>query len=411
MNFEYSEKVQGLIKRVEDFLETHLFPIEIELNEQIENGNDRWQIPQQIEDLKALAKSEGLWNLFLPESDDGFGLTNLEYAPLAELMGKSRFASEIFNCSAPDTGNMEVLVRYGTEEHKEKWLKPLLNGEIRSAFAMTEPDVASSDATNIETVIQRDGDDYVINGRKWYISGACDPRCKILIVMGKTDPDNENRHKQQSMILVPIDTDGVDIVRPMKVFGNDDAPEGHAEIIFKNVRVPASNILLGEGRGFEIAQGRLGPGRIHHCMRLIGAAQRSLEMMAVRAEQRIAFGKPLSKQGSVREDIAKSYCEIEQARLLTLKAADRMDKQGNKGAKDLIAMIKIIAPQMACTVIDRAMQIHGAAGLSQDYFLAQAYQMARSIRLADGPDQVHMMQLGRGVAAGYSAKALMKMRR
>lgn len=411
MNFEYSEKVQNLIKRVEDFLETHLFPIEIELNEQIENGEDRWQIPQQIEDLKALAKSEGLWNLFLPESDDGFGLTNLEYAPLAELMGKSRFASEIFNCSAPDTGNMEVLVRYGTEEHKEKWLKPLLNGEIRSAFAMTEPDVASSDATNIETIIKRDGDDYVINGRKWYISGACDPRCKILIVMGKTDPDNENRHKQQSMILVPIDTDGVDIVRPMKVFGNDDAPEGHAEIIFKNVRVPASNILLGEGRGFEIAQGRLGPGRIHHCMRLIGAAQRSLEMMAVRAEQRIAFGKPLSKQGSVREDIAKSYCEIEQARLLTLKAADRMDKQGNKGAKDLIAMIKIIAPQMACTVIDRAMQIHGAAGLSQDYFLAQAYQMARSIRLADGPDQVHMMQLGRGVAAGYSAKALMKMRR
>ncbi len=411
MNFEYSEKVQGLIRRVEDFIETHLFPIEIELNEQIENGSDRWKIPQQIEDLKALAKSEGLWNLFLPDSEDGFGLTNLEYAPLAELMGKSRFASEIFNCSAPDTGNMEVLVRYGTDEHKEKWLKPLLAGEIRSAFAMTEPDVASSDATNIETVIKRDGDDYLINGRKWYISGACDPRCKILIVMGKTDPDNENRHKQQSMILVPIDTDGVEIVRPMKVFGNDDAPEGHAEILFKNVRVPASNILLGEGRGFEIAQGRLGPGRIHHCMRLIGAAQRALEMMSVRAEQRIAFGKPLSKQGSVREDIAKSYCEIEQARLLTLKAADRMDRHGNKGAKDLIAMIKIIAPQMACTVIDRAIQIHGAAGLSQDYFLAQAYQMARSIRLADGPDQVHMMQLGRGVAAGYSAKALMKMRR
>jgi acyl-CoA dehydrogenase len=411
MNFEYSEKVQGLIKRVEDFLETHLFPIEIELNEQIENADNRWAIPQQIEDLKALAKSEGLWNLFLPDSEEGFGLTNLEYAPLAELMGKSRFASEILNCSAPDTGNMEVLVRYGTEEHKEKWLKPLLAGEIRSAFAMTEPDVASSDATNIETVITRDGDDYVINGRKWYISGACDPRCKILIVMGKTDPDNENRHQQQSMILVPIDTDGVTIVRPMKVFGNDDAPEGHAEILFKNARVPVSNILLGEGRGFEIAQGRLGPGRIHHCMRLIGAAQRALELMAVRAEQRIAFGKPLSKQGSVREDIAKSYCEIEQARLLTLKTADRMDRQGNKGAKDLISMIKIIAPQMACTVIDRAMQIHGAAGLSQDFFLAQAYQMARSIRLADGPDQVHMMQLGRGVAAGYSAKALMKIRR
>lgn len=411
MNFEYSEKVQGLITRVEDFLERHLFPIEHELNEQIESGEDRWKIPQQIEDLKALAKSEGLWNLFLPESDDGFGLTNLEYAPLAEIMGKSRFASEVFNCSAPDTGNMEVLVRYGTEEHKEKWLKPLLNGDIRSAFAMTEPDVASSDATNIETVIKRDGDDYVINGRKWYISGACDPRCKILIVMGKTDPNHENRHKQQSMILVPVDTKGVEIVRPMKVFGNDDAPEGHAEIVFKDARVPASNILLGEGRGFEIAQGRLGPGRIHHCMRLVGAAQRALEMMAVRAEQRIAFGKPLSKQGSVREDIAKSYCDIEQARLLTLKAADRMDRQGNKGAKDLIAMIKIIAPQMACTVIDRAIQIHGAAGLSQDYFLAQAYQMARTIRLADGPDQVHMMQLGRGVAAGYSAKALMNMRR
>lgn len=411
MNFEYSEKVQDLIARVEAFLETHLFPIENEINEEIENSADRWAIPPQIETLKKRAKSEGLWNLFLPDSEAGFGLTNLEYAPLAELMGKSRFASEIFNCSAPDTGNMEVLVRYGTEEHKEKWLKPLLAGEIRSAFAMTEPDVASSDATNIQTVIKRDGDDYVINGRKWYISGACDPRCKILIVMGKTDPDNENRHKQQSMILVPIDTAGVEIVRPMKVFGNDDAPEGHAEIVFENVRVPASNILLGEGRGFEIAQGRLGPGRIHHCMRLIGAAQRALEMMCIRAEQRIAFGKPLSKQGSVREDIAKSYCEIEQARLLTLKAADSMDRVGNKGAKDLIAMIKIVAPQMACTVIDRAMQIHGAAGLSQDFFMAQAYQMARSIRLADGPDQVHMMQLGRGVAAGYSAKAMMHIRR
>lgn len=411
MNFEYSDKVRDLMNRVETFLETHLFPIEMALHEEIENSADRWKIPQQIEDLKALAKSEGLWNLFLPDSDEGFGLSNLEYAPLAEIMGKSRFASEIFNCSAPDTGNMEVLVRYGTEDQKEQWLKPLLAGEIRSAFAMTEPDVASCDATNIETVIKRDGDDYVINGRKWYISGACDPRCKILIVMGKTDPNNVNRHMQQSMILVPIDTAGVEIVRPMKVFGNDDAPEGHAEILFKNVRVPATNILLGEGRGFEIAQGRLGPGRIHHCMRLIGAAQRALEMMSVRAEQRVAFGKPLSKQGSVREDIAKSYCEIEQARLLTLKAADKMDRVGNKGAKDLIAMIKIVAPQMACTVIDRAIQIHGAAGLSQDFFLAQAYQMARSIRLADGPDQVHMMQLGKGVAAGYSAKALMKMRR
>ena len=411
MNFEYSDKVKDLIRKVEDFLDTYLYPIEKEIAETIENRDDRWAVPQQIEDLKALAKEQGLWNLFLPESEYGYGLTNLEYAPLAEIMGKTRFASEVFNCSAPDTGNMEVLVRYGTEEQKEQWLKPLLEGEIRSAFAMTEPDVASSDATNIQTLITRDGDDYVINGRKWYISGACDPRCKILIVMGKTDPDNPNRHQQQSMILVPKDTPGVQVIRPMKVFGNDDAPEGHAEILFENVRVPASNMLLGEGRGFEIAQSRLGPGRIHHCMRLIGAAQRSLEAMCVRAESRVAFGKPLSKQGSVREDIAKSYCEIEQARLLTLKAAAKMDTVGNKGAKDLIAMIKIVAPQMACAVIDRAIQIHGAAGLSQDFFLADAYMMARMIRLADGPDQVHMMQLGRGVAAGYSAKELMKMRK
>jgi len=410
MNFEYSDKVNDLMKRVQNFLDINLYPIEKELNDEIENNTDRWVIPQKIEDLKALAKSQGLWNLFLPDSDDGFGLSNLEYAPLAELMGKSRFASEIFNCSAPDTGNMEVLVRYGTDEQKEKWLKPLLAGEIRSAFAMTEPDVASCDATNIETHIARDGDEYVINGRKWFISGACDPRCEILIVMGKTDPDNENRHLQQSQVLVPIKTPGVKIERAMKVFGNDDAPEGHAEITFTNVRVPIENIILGEGRGFEIAQGRLGPGRIHHCMRLVGAAQRALEMMSVRAEQRVAFGKPLSKQGSVREDIAKSFCEIEQARLLTLKAADKMDRTGNKGAKELISMIKIVAPQMACTVIDRAIQIHGAAGLSQDTFLPQAYQMARSIRLADGPDQVHMMQLGRGVAKGYSALHLMKMR-
>ncbi|MFT5719208.1 MAG: acyl-CoA dehydrogenase [Oleiphilaceae bacterium] len=410
MNFEYSDKVSGLIKRVQEFLDTNLYPIEKDLNDEIENNTNRWVIPQQIEDLKALAKSEGLWNLFLPDSEDGFGLSNLEYAPLAELMGKSRFASEIFNCSAPDTGNMEVLVRYGTDEQKEQWLKPLLAGEIRSAFAMTEPDVASCDATNIETNITRDGDDYVINGRKWYISGACDPRCEILIVMGKTDPDNKDRHLQQSQVLVPLKTAGVKIVRAMKVFGNDDAPEGHAEITFTNVRVSIKNIILGEGRGFEIAQGRLGPGRIHHCMRLVGAAQRALEMMSVRAEQRIAFGQPLIKQGSVREDIAKSYCEVEQARLLTLKAADKMDRTGNKGAKELISMIKIVAPQMACTVIDRSIQIHGAAGLSQDTFLAQAYQMARSIRLADGPDQVHMMQLGRGVAKGYTAMQLMKMR-
>ncbi|KZY39742.1 acyl-CoA dehydrogenase [Oleiphilus sp. HI0081] len=411
MNFEYSQKVLDLTQEVASFLEKYLYPIEQEIKETIENAEDRWQIPQQIEDLKALAKEQGLWNLFLPDSDYGYGLSNLEYAPLAEVMGRTRFASEIFNCSAPDTGNMEVLVRYGTEAQKEKWLQPLLEGEIRSAFAMTEPDVASSDATNIQTLITRDGEDYVINGRKWYISGACDPRCEILIVMGKTDPDNENRHLQQSMILVPMNTPGVTVVRPMQVFGNDDAPEGHAEILFENVRVPAENILLGEGRGFEIAQGRLGPGRIHHCMRLIGAAQRALELMCVRAEERVVFGKPLSKQGSVREDIAKSYCEIEQARLLTLKAAAKMDSHGNKGAKDLIAMIKIVAPQMACTVIDRAIQIHGAAGLSQDFFLSDAYQMARIIRLADGPDQVHMMQLGRGVSAGYSAMQMMKMRK
>jgi acyl-CoA dehydrogenase len=410
MNFEYSQKVKDLAQEVENFLEKYLYPIEHEIKESIENADDRWQIPQQIEDLKALAKEQGLWNLFLPDSEYGYGLNNLEYAPLAEIMGRTRFASEIFNCSAPDTGNMEVLVRYGTEEQKEKWLKPLLEGEIRSAFAMTEPDVASSDATNIQTLIKRDGDEYVINGRKWYISGACDPRCEIMIVMGKTDPDNENRHLQQSMILVPMNTPGVKVIRPMQVFGNDDAPEGHAEILFENVRVPAANILLGEGRGFEIAQGRLGPGRIHHCMRLIGAAQRALELMCLRAESRVAFGKPLSKQGSVREDIAKSYCEIEQARLLTLKAAAKMDTVGNKGAKDLIAMIKIVAPNMACTVIDRAIQIHGAAGLSQDFFLADAYQMARMIRLADGPDQVHMMQLGRGVSKGYAAKQMMKMR-
>jgi acyl-CoA dehydrogenase len=403
MEFEYSDKVKKLLKDVQSFLDTHLYPIEAELNEAIENGENRWAIPPQIEDLKALAKSQGLWNLFLPESEYGAGLTNLEYAPLAEIMGRTRFGSEIFNCSAPDTGNMEVLVRYGSEAQKKEWLEPLLNGEIRSAFAMTEPEVASCDATNIETSIVRDGDDYIINGRKWYISGACDPRCKILIVMGKTDPDNENRHIQQSQILVPTNTPGVTIVRPMKVFGNDDAPEGHAEITFENVRVPAENIILGEGRGFEIAQGRLGPGRIHHCMRLVGAAQRALEMMCKRSEERIAFGRPLSKQGSVRESIAMSFCEIEQARLLTLKAADQMDRLGNKGAKALISMIKIVAPQMACTVIDRSIQIHGAAGLSQDYFLAQAYQMARTIRLADGPDEVHMMQLGRSLAAGYAA--------
>jgi len=398
MQFEHSEKTQALIQKVDQFLIDNLYPVEKEIQDFIDNASDRWTIPPLLEELKAKAKSEGLWNFFLPDSDEyGYGLNNLEYAPLCELMGRSRFAGEIFNCSAPDTGNMEVFARYGTEEQKQQWLKPLLEGEIRSAFAMTEPAVASSDATNIQTSIVRDGNEYVVNGRKWYISGACDPRCKIMIVMGKNDPDNPDRHKQQSMILVPMDTDGVKIVRPMQVFGNDDAPEGHAEVIFDNVRVPPENMLLGEGRGFEIAQGRLGPGRIHHCMRLIGRAQRVLEIMCERAESRVAFGRKLSEQGKIREDIALSACEIEQARLLTFMAADQMDRHGNKAAKELIAMIKIVAPNMACQVTDRAIQMHGAAGVSQDTILADSYLYARIVRIVDGPDQVHINQLGRNL--------------
>ncbi|MCA0893249.1 acyl-CoA dehydrogenase family protein [Microbulbifer agarilyticus] len=400
MDFDYTDKVKGLQARVQQFMDEHIYPAEALYEEQLQQN--RWDTPPVMEELKKKAKAAELWNLFLPESEHGAGLTNLEYAPLAEIMGRSLIASEVFNCSAPDTGNMEVLARYGSEEHKAQWLTPLLNGEIRSAFAMTEPKVASSDATNIETSILRDGDDYVINGHKFYISGASNKHCKILIVMGKTDADNPDRHRQQSMILVPMDTPGVEVVRPMQVLGFDDAPEGHAEIKFNNVRVPASNILLGEGRGFEIAQGRLGPGRIHHCMRLIGLAQRALEAMAKRASEREVFGRAMARHGGVREVLAKSQCEIEQARLLTLKAAERMDKVGNKGAKDLIAMIKIVAPQMACNVLDRAIQIHGAAGLGQDFFLARGYSYARVIRLADGPDEVHMMQLGRGIAAAYS---------
>ena len=400
MNFEFSPKVQDLRNRLQAFMDAEVYPRETEFEAQVDEG-DRWAAPAILADLKEKAREQGLWNLFMPQTYADFspGLTNLEYAPLAELMGRVLWASEVFNCSAPDTGNMEVLARYGSPQQQEEWLQPLLRGEIRSAFCMTEPDVASSDATNIETSIMRDGEDYVINGRKWWASGACSNRCEIMIVMGKTDPDNGNRYRQQSMILVPADTKGVTVERPLKVFGYDDAPEGHAEVTFENVRVPASNLLLGEGRGFEIAQGRLGPGRIHHCMRLVGLAQRALELMCERAESRIAFGRPLSKQQSVREDIARSACEIEQARLLTLKAADRMDKGGNKAAKDLIAMIKIVAPSMACTVLDRAIQIHGGAGVSQDFFLAHAYAAARTIRLADGPDQVHMMQLGRNLAA------------
>lgn len=401
MDFEHSPKVRDLCEQVTSFMDEYVYPAEATYYEQV--GANKWCTPPVMQELKAKARARDLWNLFLPAEHGELspGLTNLEYAPLAEIMGRSMIGSEAFNCSAPDTGNMEVLAKYGNAEQQAAWLQPLMDGEIRSAFAMTEPEVASSDATNICTSIVRDGDDYVINGRKFYISGAMNEHCKILIVMGKTDPDNPNRHQQQSMILVPKNTPGVELVRPMQVFGVDDAPEGHAEIMFDNVRVPAGNMLLGEGRGFEIAQGRLGPGRIHHCMRLIGQAQRALELMAVRAESRIAFGKPLSKQQSVREDIAISACEIEQARLLTLKAAHRMDVGGNKMAKDLIAMIKIVAPNMACRVIDRAIQLHGAAGVGQDYMLAQGYAYARTVRIADGPDQVHMMQLGRNLAAQY----------
>jgi acyl-CoA dehydrogenase len=403
MNFEHSEKVSGLIQQVRGFMEEHILPNESTHTDQV--AADRWNTPPIVEELKAEARKAGLWNLFLPVEHGKYsaGLTNLEYAPLAEEMGRVTWASEVFNCAAPDTGNMEVLGQYGNEEQKKQWLEPLLAGEIRSAFAMTEPAVASSDATNIETSMVRDGDEYVINGTKFYASGACRKQCKILIVMGKTDPDNANRYIQQSQILVPVATPGVTVNRPMHVFGYDDAPEGHAEIVFDNVRVPATNLILGEGRGFEIAQGRLGPGRIHHCMRMIGAAQRALELMMDRANRRIAFGRPLIKQQSVREDIALSACQIEQARLLTLKAAHKMDTVGNKGAQDLIAMIKIVAPNMALDVIDRAMQVHGAVGLSQDTPLAHLWAYARTLRLADGPDQVHMMQLGRNLARRQEA--------
>ena len=398
MNFDHSEKVRGLITQVSEFMDEYIYPSEPVFEKQLKD--DRWGTPPVMEELKEKARSQGLWNLFLPREYSSFspGLSNLEYAPLCEVMGRSIIGPQAFNCSAPDTGNMEVLAKYGNREQQRQWLEPLLAGDIRSAFAMTEPEVASSDATNIETSIVRDGDEYVINGRKFYISGAMNRDCRIMIVMGKTDPENPDRYRQQSQILVPMEAEGVTVVRPMEVFGCDDAPEGHAEILFEDVRVPASNLILGEGRGFEIAQGRLGPGRIHHCMRLIGQAQRAFEMMCRRAESRIAFGRPLIKQQSVREDIARSACDIEQARLLTLKAADKMDKGGNKEAKDLISMIKIVAPSMACSVIDRAIQIHGAAGLSQDFTLARAYQYSRTVRLADGPDQVHMMQLGRNLA-------------
>ena len=392
MNFEFSQKTKELQRRLRAFMDEQIYPNERRFEEEIER--ERWKPTRVIEELKLKARAAGLWNLFLPNDESGAGLTNLEYAPLCEIMGRSVMAAEVFNCSAPDTGNMEVLARYGTPEQKEKWLKPLLVGEIRSCFAMTEPEVASSDATNIRASIVREGDEYVINGRKWWTSGAGDPRCKIAIFMGKTDPAAAV-HKQQSMILVPLDTPGVKIVRLLSVFGYDHAPHGHAEILFENVRVPASNMLLGEGRGFEIAQGRLGPGRIHHCMRCIGVAERALETMCKRVQSRVAFGKTIAEQGTIRTDIATSRMEIEQARLLTLKAAYMMDTVGNKEARAEIAMIKVVAPSMTLRVLDRAIQAHGGAGVSGDTFLAGAWANVRTLRLADGPDEVHVESIAK----------------
>ncbi len=410
MNFDHPPKVQALQARLQAFMQDHVLPREHDYHAQLDAnraGGNAWLPSAVIEELKPKARAAGLWNLFLPESERGAGLTNLEYAPLAEIMGSVPWASEVFNCSAPDTGNMETIERYGKQEHKDQWLAPLLRGEIRSAFLMTEPAVASSDATNIETSIKRDGDDYVINGVKWWSSGAGDPRCAILIVMGKTDFDAP-RHSQQSMVLVPMATPGVKVLRPLKVFGRDDAPHGHMEVELKNVRVPTSNVLLGEGRGFEIAQGRLGPGRIHHCMRSIGAAERALELMCDRLQNRIAFGKALSQQSVWAERIAESRCMIDQARLLTLNAAHRMDVAGNKAAKAEIAMIKVVAPNMSCKIVDWAIQAYGAAGVSQDTWLAEAYAHQRTVRIVDGPDEVHRnaiakIELGKRAAAKTAA--------
>ena len=393
MLFELSPKSSALQKQLKAFMDKHIYPNEEEYYRQLNTG-DRWDIIPIIETLKKKAKTESLWNLFLPESEYGAGLTNLEYAPLCEIMGRVPWAPEIFNCAAPDTGNMETLVRYGSEKQKEQWLKPLLSGEIRSAFCMTEPRVASSDARNIEASIVREGDEYVINGRKWWSSGAGDPRCKIFIFMGKTDPDG-TPFKQQSMILVPRDTPGVTIERMLPVFGYDSAPHGHGEILFTDVRVPVANILLGEGRGFEIAQGRLGPGRIHHCMRTIGVAERALEEMCRRVKSRVAFGRPLAEMGQIRQDIAASRCEIDQSRLLTIYAAHRMDTVGNKVARSEIAEIKVVAPNMALKVIDRAIQAHGGMGVCNDIWLAAAYAHIRTLRLADGPDEVHREVIAR----------------
>jgi acyl-CoA dehydrogenase len=393
MNFDYTPKMQEYIDRVSAFMDAHIYPNEQRFNDEVAAG-DRWEHVHLLEELKPKARAAGLWNLFMPESTLGAGLTNLEYAPLAEIMGRVVWASEVFNCSAPDTGNMEVLVRYGTKEQQDAWLMPLLKGEMRSAFLMTEPAVASSDATNIECSIKRDGDHYIINGRKWWSSGVGDPRCKIYIVMGKTDA-TAPRHAQQSQILVPADTPGVKKVRALNVFGYDDAPHGHFEVILDNVRVPASNIILGEGRGFEIAQGRLGPGRIHHCMRSVGAAERALELMIKRLKARVAFGKPVAEQSVWHERIADARCRIDMTRLLTLKAAHLMDTVGNKAAAKEIAMIKVVAPNVACDVIDMAIQAHGGGGVSQEFPLASMYAGQRTLRLADGPDEVHRVAIAK----------------
>ncbi len=391
---ELSPKVVDLLERVSKFMDENVYPNEEKIAAEISEG-DRWQPSQILEGIKAKAKSEGLWNLFLPESDRGAGLTNYEYGHLCELMGRTQFGPEAFNCSAPDTGNMETLERYASEEVRDEWMSPLLEGKIRSAFAMTEPAVASSDATNIESSIVKDGDGYVINGRKWWTSGANDPRCKVFIFMGKSDPKNPDRHKQQSMIVVPADSKGVKVLRHLPVFGFDDAPHGHGEVLFENVRVPVKNILLGEGRGFEIAQGRLGPGRIHHCMRLIGVAEVALEKMCKRTKERVAFGKPVAEQSVTQERIAESRIMIDQCRLLTLYAAHKMDIHGNKEARKEIAMIKVSAPNMACKIIDWAIQAHGAGGVSNDFGLSKMYAQSRTLRLADGPDEVHRNQIAR----------------
>ena len=391
---ELSTKVEDLLEKVSKFMDENIYPNEQKIMNEIAEG-DRWQPSQILEGIKAKAKEQGLWNLFLPESDRGAGLTNYEYGHLCELMGRTQFGPEAFNCSAPDTGNMETLERYASEEVKKEWMVPLLEGTIRSAFAMTEPAVASSDATNIESSIIRDGDEYVINGRKWWTSGANDPRCKVFIFMGKTDAKNPDRHKQQSMIVVPADSKGVKVLRHLPVFGFDDAPHGHGEVLFENVRVPAKNILLGEGRGFEIAQGRLGPGRIHHCMRLIGVAEVALEKMCKRTKERVTFGKPISEQSVTQERIAESRIMIDQCRLLTLYAAHKMDVHGNKEARKEIAMIKVAAPNMACKIIDWAIQAHGAGGVSNDFGLSKMYAQSRTLRLADGPDEVHRNQIAR----------------